>query len=62
MLPTLLSCLGSATQPTEEAYENIRFSSLFAAGHVSRGGTSPATKSEDKRMFSQATSDQDSWI
>ena len=33
--------------------ENIRFSSLFAAGEVSRG-TSPAAKSEEKRMFSQA--------
>ena len=39
------------------ACENIRFSSLFAAGDVSRGGTretSPAAKSEQKRMFSQA--------
>ena len=35
------------------ACENIRFSSLFAAGDVSRE-TSPATKSEEKRMFSQA--------
>ena len=35
------------------ACENIRFSSLFAAGVVSRE-TSPATKSEEKRMFSQA--------
>ena len=34
------------------ACENIRFSSLFAAGDVSRGGeTSPSTKSEEKRMF-----------
>ena len=33
------------------ACENIRFSSLFAAGDVS----SPATKSEEKRMFSQAS-------
>ena len=33
--------------------ENIRFSSLFAAGDVSRG-TSPTAKSEEKRMFSQA--------
>ena len=32
------------------ACENIRFSSLFAAGDV----TSPAAKSEEKRMFSQA--------
>ena len=36
-----------------------RFSSLFAAGDVSRGGnakheTSPAAKREEKRMFSQA--------
>ena len=36
------------------ACENIRFSSLFAAGNVSRE-TSPAAKSEEKRMFSQAT-------
>ena len=35
------------------ACENIRFSSLFAARDVSRE-TSPATKSEKKRMFSQA--------
>ena len=35
------------------AFENIRFSSLFAAGDVSRE-KSPATKSEEKRMFSQA--------
>ena len=43
------------------ACENIRFSSLFAVGEVSHGvgspprETSPATKSEEKRMFSQAT-------
>ena len=46
------------------ACENICFSSLFAAGEVSRGGdwvahvppreTSPPAKSEEKRMFSQA--------
>ena len=41
------------------ACENIRFSSLFAAGDVSRGKrpqrkTSPVAKSEEKRMFSQA--------
>ena len=36
------------------ACENIRFSSLFVAWDVSRG-TSPAAKSEEKRMFSQAT-------
>ena len=35
------------------ACENIRFSSLFAAGDVSRE-RSPAAKSEEKRMFSQA--------
>ena len=34
--------------------ENIRFSSLFAAGDVWRE-TSPAAKSVEKRMFSQAT-------
>ena len=45
------------------ACENIRFSSLFAAGGVSRGvtflpsrETFPAAKSEEKRMFSQASS------
>ena len=50
----------------EVACENIRFSSLFAARDVSRGGTSAtqrqnakretslAAKSEEKRMFSQA--------
>ena len=37
------------------ACENIRFSSFFVAGDVSRG--SPATKSEEKRMFSQANPD-----
>ena len=36
------------------ACENIRFSSLFVAENVSRE-TSSATKSEEKRMFSQAT-------
>ena len=36
------------------ACENIRFSSLFVAEDVSRG-TSSATKSEEKRMFSQAS-------
>ena len=35
------------------ACENIRFSSLFAAGDVSRNV--PAAKSEEKRMFSQAS-------
>ena len=34
------------------ACENIRFSSLFAAGDVSRNVL--AAKSEEKRMFSQA--------
>ena len=41
----------------ELACENIRFSSLFAAGDVSRvrlGETSPAAKSEEKWMFSRA--------
>ena len=38
------------------ACENIRFSSLFAAGDdVPPRETSPAAKSEEKRMFSQAT-------
>ena len=36
------------------ACEIIRFSSLFAAWDVSRD-MSPAAKSEEKRMFSQAT-------
>ena len=36
------------------ACESIRFSSLFAAGDVPSRETSPATKSEEKRMFSQA--------
>ena len=40
------------------ACENIRFSSLFAAGDVPRE-TSPAAKSEEKRMFSQATRHDD---
>ena len=34
--------------------ENVRFSSLFADGHVSRE-TFPAAKSEETRMFSQAS-------
>ena len=41
------------------ACENIRFSSLFVAEDVSRAPpreTSSATKSEEKRMFSQAIS------
>ena len=44
------------------ACENSRFSSLFAAGDPSRGGTyvmpretSSAAKSEEKRLFSQAS-------
>ena len=40
------------------ASENIRFSSLFAAGDVSLE-TPPAAKSEEKRMFSQATQRSD---
>ena len=39
------------------ACENIRFSSLFVAEDVSRE-TSSATKSEEKRMFSQANQTQ----
>ena len=39
------------------ACENIRFSSLFVAEDVSRE-TSTATKSEEKRMFSQAIKEQ----
>jgi len=42
MFPDIIAC------------ENIRFSSLFAAGDVSRE-TSPSAKSEEKRMFLQAT-------
>ena len=40
------------------ACENIRFSSLFATGYV-LGDTSPAAKSEEKRMFSQANQNPD---
>ena len=40
--------------PVPLACENTRFSSLFAAGDVPRE-TSPAAKSEEKRMFSHAT-------
>ena len=36
------------------ACENIRFSSLFVDGDVPPRETSPAAKSEEKRMFSQA--------
>ena len=36
------------------ACENIRFPSLFAAGDVPPRETSPAAKSDEKRMFSQA--------
>ena len=39
------------------AFENIHFSSLFALGTFrveTRNETSPAAKSEEKRMFSQA--------
>ena len=38
---------------TVVAFENIRLSSLFAAGVVVDGDVSPAAKSEEKRMFSQ---------
>ena len=40
--------------PFRLACENIRFSLLLVDGDVSRE-TSPAAKSEEKRMFSQAT-------
>ena len=40
--------------PSFVACENIRFSSLLALRRW--GETSPAAKSEEKRMFSQATS------
>ena len=45
----------------EVTCENIRFSSLFVAKDVSREGneTSSATKSEEKRMFSQAMIEAD---
>ena len=33
---------------------NIHFFSLFTAGDVSRRGTCPVAKREEKRMFSQA--------
>ena len=42
------------SSPLSLACENIRFSSLFVAGDVSHE-TSSAAKSEEKRMFSQAT-------
>ena len=42
------------------ACENIRFSSLFAAGEVSPRETSPVAKSKEKRMFSQASARIDS--
>ena len=45
---------------TRIACENIRFSSLFAAGDVSPRETSPVAKSEEKRMFSQASARIDS--
>ena len=45
---------------TAVACENIRFSSLFAAGDVSRE-TSAATNSEEKRMFLQASTAGNSW-
>ena len=44
----------SLTAAVRLACENIRFSSLLAAWDVSRD-MSPAAKSEEKRMFSQAT-------
>ena len=55
-VPSFIKLLGSDML----ACENIRFSLLFAAGDVSRGDvppreTSPAAKSVEKRMFSQAT-------
>ena len=54
-----LSCRAETCQVYSHnvACENIRFSSLFTAGDVSRGGTpsSLAAKSGEKRMFSQAT-------
>ena len=61
-----VKCSGSALRTlhavsvltVDLACENIRFSSLFAAGDVSRE-TSPSAKSEEKRMFSQATVDFD---
>ena len=46
--------LGEVGKQEILACENIRFSSLFAAGEVSRE-MPPAAKSEGKRMFWQAT-------
>ena len=46
------SCIWITSLDVALACENIRFSRLFAAGDVSRE-TSPAAKSEEKRMFSQ---------
>ena len=44
------------------ACENIRLSSLFVAGELSRGGTSTTAKSEEKRMFSQAMISAIVWV
>ena len=46
------SCIWITSLDVALACENIRFSRLFAAVDVSRE-TSPAAKSEEKRMFSQ---------
>ena len=40
---------------TALACEDIRFSSLFAAGDVSRGGTSPAVACEQALLFGRAS-------
>ena len=50
----MLTVLPDSLARDSVACENSRFSSLFDAEDVSLG-TSPAAKSEEKRLFSQAS-------
>ena len=50
--PKFKTTAAQCTQKNRKKQENSRFSSLFAAGVVSRE-TSLAAKSEEKRLFSQ---------
>ena len=50
--PKFKTPVAQCTQKNRKKQENSRFSSLFAAGGVSRE-TSLAAKSEEKRLFSQ---------
>ena len=50
--PKFKTTAAQCTQKNRKKLENSRFSSLFAAGGVSRE-TSLATKSEEKRLLSQ---------